>query len=211
MSVAERGNDGTTYPVAARELLRNMLLDAGRELLSERPFSAVTMAQIARKAGVSRQTLYNEFGSREGFAQALLLREADRFLSAVEGAVREHRDDPSAALAAAFELFLVAASEDPLVRAGLREGAEELLALTTVRGRPLVDHAVEQLAGVIAANWPQAPRSECQLLAEFLVRLAISYATLPTDPSRITAEAVAKVLGPYIRQVVGEASPTPPC
>jgi AcrR family transcriptional regulator len=206
MSVAEQRNSGQSYPVAARELLRTMLLDAGRELVAERPFSAVTMAQIARRAGVSRQTLYNEFGSREGFAQALLLREADRFLTEVEGAVNEHRNDPERALAAAFEVFLVAAAEDPIVRSGLREGAEELLALVTARGRPLVEHAVERLAAVISSNWPAAPREDCQLLAECLVRLAISYATLPKEPSQIAAKAVARLLGPYIQRVLGETS-----
>ena len=35
------------------------------------------MAQIARTAGVSRQTLYNEFGSRPEFAEVYVLREAD--------------------------------------------------------------------------------------------------------------------------------------
>jgi len=206
MSVAEQRNSRRSYPVAARELLRTMLLDAGRELVAERPFSAVTMAQIARRAGVSRQTLYNEFGSREGFAQALLLREADRFLTEVEGAVNEHRNDPERALAAAFEVFLVAAAEDPIVRSGLREGAEELLALATARGRPLVEHAVERLAAVISSNWPAAPREDCQLLAECLVRLAISYATLPKEPSQIAAKAVARLLGPYIQRVLGETS-----
>src|SRR5688572_1846340 len=72
------------YATAARELLRTTLLDAARELLRDRPWNEVTMAQVAQAAGVSRQTLYNEFGSREEFAQAFVLREGDRFLAAVE-------------------------------------------------------------------------------------------------------------------------------
>ena len=42
------------------------------------------MAEVARAAGVSRQTLYKEFGTRQEFAQAFVLREADRFLGDVE-------------------------------------------------------------------------------------------------------------------------------
>ena len=45
------------------------------------------MADIAVAAGVSRQTLYKEFGSREEFAQVLVMREAESFLDAVERAV----------------------------------------------------------------------------------------------------------------------------
>ena len=57
----------TTYPVAARRLLHDMLLDAARELLSQRHWPDVTMAEVAGRAGVSRQTLYNEFRSRDDF------------------------------------------------------------------------------------------------------------------------------------------------
>ena len=42
------------------------------------------MADVARAAGVSRQTLYNEFGAAAELAQAFVLREADLFLDAVQ-------------------------------------------------------------------------------------------------------------------------------
>jgi len=206
MSSLQSESNRTPYPLAARKLLREMLLDAARELIAERPFSEVTMAQIAAKVGVSRQTLYNEFGSRERFAQALLLREADRFLAKVEEAINANRDDAPKALAAAFEVFLIAAAEDPLVRAGLSEGAEELLPLATTRGRPLVEYAVERLAAVIETGWPAAARGDCELLAECLVRLAISYAILPKGPSRMTAESVATLLGPFIERALGKVA-----
>jgi len=107
MATLERSAERTPYALAARELLRNTLLDGARDELQRRPWAEITMADIAAAAGVSRQTLYKEFGSREAFAQAFVLRESDRFLNAVEQAVREHLDDPATALSAAFEVFLV--------------------------------------------------------------------------------------------------------
>lgn len=190
------------YPVAARELLRTTLFDAAMELVRDRPWSEVTMEEVARAAGVSRQTLYKEFGSRDAFVGALTLREADRFLAAVEEAVRENLDDPSRALAAAFEIFMEAAAENPLVHAVFRGGSDELLELVTTRGKPLIDHAVERLAAVMRSGWSRASERDCQLLSEFLVRLAISYMTLPDDPSRMTGESVATVFGPYIEQIL---------
>ena len=68
------------YSVAARELLRNTLLDAACHELQSRHWADITMADIAVAAGVSRQTLYKEFGSREEFAQVLVMREAERVL-----------------------------------------------------------------------------------------------------------------------------------
>jgi AcrR family transcriptional regulator len=120
------------------------------------------MADIALAAGVSRQTLYKEFGSRDEFAQVLLMRESARFLEAVEGAVNANLHDPAAALAAAFDVFLTAAAENPLVRTIVHgEGAEELLALFTTQGTPIVESMSERLTAVMIDGWPsvEPPRA----------------------------------------------------
>jgi len=164
------------------------------------------MADIALAAGVSRQTLYKEFGSRDEFAQVLVMREANRFLVAVEGAITANLDDPAGALAAAFDVFLHAAAENPLVRTVVHgDGAEELLALFTTHGRPLVASATEQLTDVLLDGWPLVAREHVQLLSECLVRLAISYAALPTGPASMTAASIATLLGPYVEQVISRS------
>jgi AcrR family transcriptional regulator len=187
----------TPYAIAARELLRDTLFDAARGQLEQRGWSEVTMADIAAAAGVSRQTLYKEFGSRDEFAQAFVLREADGFIAAIEGALDEHLDDPKAALAAAFGLFLSAAAEDPLMRAAIR-GSGEMLPFLTTQGQGLVEGAAERLRVAIAERWPQAAARDTALLAECVVRLAISYATLPVAPAGMTASSIAELLGPFI-------------
>ncbi|HSZ05305.1 MAG TPA: TetR family transcriptional regulator [Solirubrobacteraceae bacterium] len=194
------------YSVAARQLLRDTLLDAARDQLVSRRWADVTMADIALAAGVSRQTLYKEFRSRDQFAAALAMREADRFLLAVEDAVGAHLDDPASALAAAFDVFLQAAGENSLVRTIVHgDGAEELLALFTTHGEPLVQRAAERLTTVMLASWPLLERPDAELLSECLVRLAISYAALPTGPASMTAASIAKLLGPYIEQLIAHA------
>jgi len=194
------------YSVAARELLRNTLLDAACDELHGRRWADVTMADIALAAGVSRQTLYKEFGSRDEFAQVLVMREADRFLVAVEGAVAAHLEDPAGALAAAFDVFLRAAAENPIVRAIVhKDGAEELLALFTTQGKPLVERAAERLTEVMLAGWPLVEREDAELLSECLVRLAISYAGLPKGPASMTAASVATLLGPYVEKLVANS------
>lgn len=194
----------TPYAVAARELLRDTLLDAARGELEQRAWNEVTMADVAAAAGVSRQTLYKEFGSREEFAQAFVLREAERFIGAIEGALDAHVDDPKAALAAAFGLFLAAAAEDPLVRSAIA-GAGEMLPFVTTHGQTLVEGAAEHLCGAIRARWPQAAEHDAALLAECLVRLAISYATLPIDPAGMTASSITELLGPFIESALERA------
>jgi AcrR family transcriptional regulator len=192
----------TPYALAARELLRDTLLDAVRRELEQREWGAVRMADIATVAGVSRQTLYNEFGSREALAQVFVLREAGRFIAAIEGALDAHRDDPRAALTAAFGLFLTAAAEDPLIGSAIA-GSGDMLPFLTTQGQPLVQGAAERLRAAILARWPQAPPRDAGLLAECLVRLAISYATLPAAPAGMTASSIAELLGPFIDRALG--------
>lgn len=64
---------------------RESLLDAAYTALARRAWSAVRMVDVAAVAGVSRQTLYNEFGSKEGLARALVRREADAYLAGSSG------------------------------------------------------------------------------------------------------------------------------
>ena len=202
-SAAVTAGAPTPYPVAARELLRATLLDGMGEQLRARPWSQVTMADVATAAGVSRPTLYKEFGSRRDLARAYVLREVDRFLGAVEGAVTAHLDDPATALAAAFDVFLVAAAEDPLVRAIVSsEDGDELLPLVTTQGEPVLERATESLAGLLVRGWPEVGEGDARLLAECVARLAISFAALPTGPARMTGTAVASLLSPYVEQVL---------
>jgi len=192
-----------SYAEATRALLRERLLDAADELLATRDWAAVTMADIARGAGVSRQTLYNEFGSRQEFAQAYVLREADRFLSAAEHAIADHPDAPETALAAAFTGFLSAAADNPLVRAIVSgDPSSGLLALVTTRGALVLGSATERLAAFFVATWPQLRDKEARIAAEGTVRLAISHALLPTAPAHLTGASVAAILGPHLEHLM---------
>lgn len=186
------------YQAAARELLRKTLLDSARELLRERSWSSITMADIAAGAQVSRQTLYNEFGSRKEFVQAYLLYDADRILSAVETAIANVGGEPARTIREAFTVFLDTIAADPLALAVLSgEDNDGLLALVTTQGGPVVSIAAARLGAVIQRTWPQAAAEDVAIFAEHLVRLAISHAALPGPDIATTAENVAAVLTPF--------------
>jgi AcrR family transcriptional regulator len=194
----------TPYPQAARQLLRETLLAAARDAVQQRPWSEITMAEIAAAAGVSRQTLYKEFGSRDEFAQALVIHEGERFLDEVDSAVRAHLDDPRAAVGAALETFLRTAGEDPLVRILLSDdGTAGLLPFVTTQGMPVVHWATARLTATIEQGWPQAPPQKARLLAESLVRLAISHVTAPAESPEVTAASTGELLAPFIDEALG--------
>lgn len=202
-STREQARERLPYAVAARQLLRDTLFDAARDELQQRAWADITMADIARAAGVSRQTLYKEFGTRDEFSAAFVIREGERFLDAVEQAVREHLDDPAAAVAAALEVFLVTAGEDPLMRILLSDdGTGGMLPLVTTQSMPVVTWASARIAAVMRDGWPSASEHDAGLLAETLVRLAISYVTVPKGTPHDTAADAAALLGPYIERAL---------
>ena len=192
------------YAEFTRGMLRDRVLDTVGELLADRPWSQVTMADVAERSGVSRQTVYNAFGSRPELAQAYVGREADRFLAAVDIAVREHDAEPRRALAAALEVFLSAADRHPLVRAITSGDADgELLPLVTTRGGPLIAHVTEHLTELLVGTWPALRPVDAGPVADALVRLAISYAALPAgDPAEVSAR-IARILGPSVDELLG--------
>src|ERR1044072_9021738 len=191
------------YPQAARQLLRETLFRPPRAALEQGSWSEITMADIASAAGVSRQTLYKEFGSRDEFAQAFVIHEGGRFLGGAEAAVREHLDDPRAAVGAALGVFLRSAGEDPLVRILLSDdGTGGMLPFVTTQGMPVVHWATARLTATIEEGWPEAPPAKVRLLAESLVRLAISYITAPSESPETTAVRAGELLGPFIDEAL---------
>jgi AcrR family transcriptional regulator len=206
MSAMSTASERAPYAVAARQLLRDTLFAAARDELQRRAWSEITMADVAAAAGVSRQTLYKEFGSRDEFAQAFVIHEGERFLDGVAAAVRAHLDDPRAAINAALETFLRTAGEDPLVRVMLSDdGTGGMLPFVTTQGVPVVHWATARLASVIQEGWPQAPVESVRLLAESLVRLAISYVTAPSGSPETTAAAAGELLEPFVDRALGTA------
>lgn len=182
---------------------RESLLDAAYTALARRAWSAVRMVDVAAVAGVSRQTLYNEFGSKDGLARALVRREADAYLAGVDRALATHTDARDR-LVAAVEWTASAARSNALVRAmltgcwGERLPAPGLAAVPSASVVPaqrradgplpspadfvtlVRDRAVATL-GVSRAEAAEVTRS-----CELVVRLGLSYVVAPPAESGAT-------------------------
>ncbi|MET8947091.1 helix-turn-helix domain-containing protein [Streptomyces sp. NPDC004542] len=192
---------------------RESLLDAAYTALARRPWSAVRMVDVAAAAGVSRQTLYNEFGSKEGLARALVRREADGYIAGVDRALAAHAD-PCDRLTATAEWMTSAARDNALVRAMLtgcwseRLPAPALSALSSSSAVPaqrradgplpspgdfvriVRDRAVAVLAGPGAGP---ADTAELARSCELAVRLALSCVAAPPGADGV-AELVREAL-----------------
>lgn len=193
-------------PEPARVPIAATIIAAVDQLVRERGWSATTMTDVAAAAGVSRQSVYNEFGSRPGLVRAYVLREIDTLIAGVEEAVRARARDARGALHAAFAQFLRLASDEPLVKAIIADAdGGELVQLLTQLGRSV---AVERVGALIVEVWPQVATRDAELVADSLARLAISHALLPMATPRQIAADVTRLIGPFVDEVVGASSST---
>jgi AcrR family transcriptional regulator len=171
---------------------RTALLDAAYRVVVSGRWGRARMADVAAAAGVSRQTLYNEFGSKDAVASALAGREADAFLEAIERVLAESRPaEPAAAVATAVHFTLRRAAADPLLTAVLTDDAGGLLPYLTTRAEPVLAAARAGIAGYLARRWPALDEADAGLAAEAVVRLTVSYLVLPSDAADASAGAVA--------------------
>ncbi|MCD0448532.1 TetR family transcriptional regulator [Actinocorallia sp. API 0066] len=180
-----------------RSLLRERLLDAAYERVTVDGWSRLRMSHIAATAGVSRQTVYSEFGTRDAIGQALVMREVDRFLLGVQEQFDAHRSDPHAAVEAAVLFTLRTAADNPLVKSILtssRGGDDDLIAHLTTRSEPLLDTATTMLDAYGADAWPEIDPESRALAVETVVRLTVSHIVQPTLPPDLTATRLARIL-----------------
>ncbi|GGX56498.1 TetR family transcriptional regulator [Streptomyces minutiscleroticus] len=195
---------------------RESLLDAAYTALARRPWSAVRMVDVAAVAGVSRQTLYNEFGSKEGLARALVRREADAYLAGVERALASHTE-PRERLAAAAEWTVSAARGNVLVRAMLTGCWSDRLPAPTLKAVPSSSAVPAQrradgplpspgdfvalvrdraVAALTPPGGSKAQTAELARAGEFVVRLGLSCVVAPAGEngtSALVRDALATV------------------
>ncbi|MET7760612.1 TetR/AcrR family transcriptional regulator [Streptomyces sp. NPDC005336] len=188
---------------------RESLLDAAFAALTGRPWSGIRMVDIAAAAGVSRQTLYNEFGSKDGLARALVRREADAYLSGVERVLAgvPGATAPGERLAAAAVWTVRAATENPLVRAVLTGCWTERLPAPVVRAAPirpprsrrsgameplptpveLIGQVRDRAVRLLEGEWPRGGAGELARACETAARLALSYVVAPAPAADVAS------------------------
>ena len=192
----------TSFTERTKASLREALLDAAADLLPDRGHAGLRMADVAAKAGVSRQTVYNEFGNKAALTQAVALRTASEFLDGIRERF-ETADGLLAGIHHAVVYTIEHARENRLVAAALgTEAGEDLLPLLTTRGEPILTAAVDLAAEQYREFEPALSAEAAALLAETAVRLSLSHLVLSTHSATEAADAVTAVLAPAVRQFV---------
>jgi AcrR family transcriptional regulator len=196
-------NEGRTaqripYAEASRVLLRDSILDGMRELLLTRDWSSITLSDVAKAAGISRQTIYNEFGSRQGLAQGYALRLADRLVDQIADAIDGNIGDIYAAFLQGFRDFFAESAADPLVISLLTGTTKpDLLQLITTDSAPIITRCSARLTETFMNSWVRTSEEDAGVLARAIVRLAMSYVSMPPEADHDVARDLARLMTPF--------------
>ena len=186
------------YAEASRVLLRDSILDGMREMLVSRDWSSITLSDVAKAAGISRQTIYNEFGSRQGLAQGYALRLADRLVDQIEDAIGGNTGDIYAAFLQGFRDFFAESAADPLVISLLTGTTKpDLLQLITTDSAPIITRCSERLTETFMHSWVRTSEEDAGVLARAIVRLAMSYVSMPPEANHDVARDLARLMTPF--------------
>lgn len=190
---AAAGAAGRTRRGAAAQR-REAVFAALRAQLLERPWAEVTLEAVAKDAGVSRQTLYNSFGSRSGLAQAYTFHLAGALCEVIAASVQAHPGDPRGGLEEGIRVYLEFALDDPLFgRVGAGEAHSDLARLVTTDARPLLERVAGRLAEIGTAAWPEVAPEQARAIASTTARLALSFVVTPPGEDETPASVAAGI------------------
>lgn len=179
----------TTKPRAARE----RVLDAAEARALEVGLSALRVGQVAERAGVSRQTVYNEFGGKIGLAGSVAVRLAERLVQRVEAVIAEQPSLPEA-VTAGMAFGLRAAQAEPLIAMALRrKESDDLITLLTTNAEPVLQATRQRLAAMAGRLWPDLHPDDVELGAEVATRLAVGHLVCPTEPVDVLANHMGQL------------------
>lgn len=176
------------------------ILDAAADLFMRHGVRRCTIDEIALHSGLGRTTVYRRFENRGDLVTAVLARECRRFFSStlLATAHLERVED------VVVEGFLAGlGSSDRTMLAELVRSEPEVLRLLTVDAGPLIAVARDLLVGASGPLEDPAARRRAEIVAEVLVRLALSFVTddrsvIPLDDPDRAREDLHILLDPLL-------------
>lgn len=170
------------------DLTQARILDAAVEVLSEYGFRKASMEDVARRAGVSRVTLYRRFSDKDALVHTVVLREARRSLAAIVTEIDAVRS-PEEQFVRGFVATVLVARRHPLLRKLIERDTDIVLPkYAALTASQLIDLGRNMMSGIIANLQAQGKFQGLppDYLAELLIRLWHSIVLTPS--SRVVSD-----------------------
>ena len=173
---------------------RTDILTAARNVFMRESYAKASMESIAREAGVSKQTVYNHFGSKEDLFRAIVQRRCEGLNAAFGEEFRYHGDEPGRLLTVFGErvLEIMLSKETMELHRLLQAEGRRHPELAEIFYRYGADRTANQLADYLAEQTQKG--------------------RLKVDDPRIAAEQFTTMLSGHLRlrHLLGIAPPPTP-
>ncbi|MFP5298046.1 MAG: TetR/AcrR family transcriptional regulator [Actinomycetota bacterium] len=160
-----------------RTQTRERILDAAYDLLGRMGVRKTTFEDIAARSGVSRQTLYRYFGSKEELIASVMDREAERFFVALNEIAPDGAD----------------------LRDAIRNGI--LFAFDYLANHPLLswiyEHEPSELLPHLRGHWTPILDSVRRFIEPFVIR-EVEEGRLDEERARIAGDWITRVTLSYL-------------
>lgn len=172
------------------------LLDAALEAATVHGISKLAMGDVARRAELSRQTLYRYYPSKDALVTAVVTAETTKLIDQVVAAAVAHTD-PQASLEAGLFTALTVLRDHPLLDRLVRTEPEALLPLLTTDSSPVMVQVRGVVESILTEGDPDLMQDPVALrrFADVVTRLLVSYAvSAPDDPPEVVAQFLSTFL-----------------
>ncbi|MCZ4554232.1 helix-turn-helix domain containing protein [Rhodococcus maanshanensis] len=177
------------------------MLDAARDEFERYGIRRTNMDDVAKRAGISRSTLYRKFPNKDALVEVLVLREAGLFFDQLDALARDL--DPVRAVVECFARGIALTREIPLLGRILESEPEMLVEVTArTEGAPIAV-AAARVAAALRHSGATMPEDDLLSVSEILIRISMSLLLHPhgrldtTDP-----DAVRRYAERYLARLV---------
>ena len=192
--------------------LKDALIDAARQLVAERGPSGFTLAEAAKRVGVTGAAPYRHFADRSALMQELAVRGFARLNSEQRLAWRNGQPDPTTAFRRMGAVYLAFAKAEPGLYSAMFSSAEAQPAQAAPEAQASFDMLVVAVNGVLAQHGAAgggaaALASEIWSLSHGVAMLALNGFLSPertgSDPGEIQQRGVSSLIEMAIRRIRG--------
>lgn len=161
-----------------------------------------TMEDVARRAKVSRVTVYRRFPGKDALIDAVAMRELRRFLDRLDAAIAGI-EDPADMIVEGFVFTLHAVRTHRLLQRLLESEPEAVLPHLTVEGAPFIAAAREFIVARNLQLDPERDPEDARTVADIVVRLILSYLLTPQATVDLDDPAAARAFASrYLRPLL---------
>lgn len=161
------------------------IIDAALAEFTDFGFRRVSIADVARRAGLHRATVHRRFPTKDDLVVAASITWSRRFFLAIGAAVAELASFEDR-LVEGFTLSLKRMRADPMVTRILSTDADTVLPFLTTQGAPILTAVTEFFAFQYRSAHPDKP--DVDVAAELAARIGLSLLLTPVSHAALETD-----------------------